>query len=197
VGLAAEECLHPKVQDSGRHLTVAELTGLRICLMQVLEGVNKSMESLAHQWTAKKKEIYATVEFMETEKQQQESVVQEYEEEIHSVDCDLNVLGPEVEAAEMWMAESVLPGSLYAGELIDEEAIIKYATLSVDYGEKQATRKWLGEVRAEAKRALEVSVEGRVVLSDVLGGKDVVEGRDGRTDGRFCLLGIGRNRQIL
>jgi hypothetical protein len=24
----------------------------------------------------------------------------------------------------------------------------------------------------------------RVVLSDVLGGKDVVEGRDGRTDGR-------------
>jgi hypothetical protein len=25
----------------------------------------------------------------------------------------------------------------------------------------------------------------RVVLSDVLGGKDVVEGRDGRTDGRI------------
>jgi hypothetical protein len=197
VGLAAEECLHPKVQDSGRHFIVAELTGLRICLMQVLEGVNKSMESLAHQWTAKKKAISATVEFMETENQQQESVVQEYEEEIHSVDCDLNVLGPEVEATEMWMAESVLPGSLYAGELIDEEAIIKYATLSVDYGEKQATRKWLGEVRVEAKRALEVTVEGRVVLSDVLGGKDVVEGRDGRTDGRFCLLGIGRNRQIL
>jgi hypothetical protein len=24
----------------------------------------------------------------------------------------------------------------------------------------------------------------------VLGGKDVVEGRDGRTDGQFCLLGI-------
>jgi hypothetical protein len=37
----------------------------------------------------------------------------------------------------------------------------------------------------------------RVVLSDMLGGKDVVEGRDGRTDGRFCLLGIGRNGQIL
>jgi hypothetical protein len=37
----------------------------------------------------------------------------------------------------------------------------------------------------------------RVVISDVLGGKDVVEGRDGRTDGRFCLLGIGRNGQIL
>jgi hypothetical protein len=37
----------------------------------------------------------------------------------------------------------------------------------------------------------------RVVLSDVLGGKDVVEGRDGRTEGRFCLLSIGRNRQIL
>jgi hypothetical protein len=37
----------------------------------------------------------------------------------------------------------------------------------------------------------------RVVLLDVLGGKDVVEGRDGRTDGRFCLLGIGRNGQIL
>jgi hypothetical protein len=37
----------------------------------------------------------------------------------------------------------------------------------------------------------------RVVISDVLGGKDVVEGHDGRTDGRFCLLGIGRNRQIL
>jgi hypothetical protein len=37
----------------------------------------------------------------------------------------------------------------------------------------------------------------RVVLSDVLGGKDVVEGRDGRTDSRFCLLGIGRNGQIL
>jgi hypothetical protein len=33
----------------------------------------------------------------------------------------------------------------------------------------------------------------RVILLDVLGGKDVVEGRDGRTDGRFCLLGIGRN----
>jgi hypothetical protein len=33
----------------------------------------------------------------------------------------------------------------------------------------------------------------RVVLSDVLGGKDVIEGRDGRTDDRFCLLGIGRN----
>jgi hypothetical protein len=27
----------------------------------------------------------------------------------------------------------------------------------------------------------------RVVLSDVLGGKDVVEGRDGRTDGRLVL----------
>jgi hypothetical protein len=37
----------------------------------------------------------------------------------------------------------------------------------------------------------------RVVISDVLGGKDVVEGRDGRTDGRFCLLGIRRNGQIL
>jgi hypothetical protein len=37
----------------------------------------------------------------------------------------------------------------------------------------------------------------RIVLSDVLGGKDVVEGRDGRTDGRFCLLSIGRNGQIL
>jgi hypothetical protein len=43
-----------------------------------------------------------------------------------------------------------------------------------------------------------------VVISDVLGGKDVVEGRDGRTDvtdgrtdGQFCLLGIGRNGQIL
>jgi hypothetical protein len=35
-------------------------------------------------------------------------------------------------------------------------------------------------------------VSPRVVISDVLGGKDVVEGRDGRTDGRFCLLGIGR-----
>jgi hypothetical protein len=28
---------------------------------------------------------------------------------------------------------------------------------------------------------------GRVVISDVLGGKDVVEGRDGRTDGRSVL----------
>jgi hypothetical protein len=28
------------------------------------------------------------------------------------------------------------------------------------------------------------SATNRVVLSDVLGGKDVVEGRDGRTDGR-------------
>jgi hypothetical protein len=37
----------------------------------------------------------------------------------------------------------------------------------------------------------------RVVLSDVLGGKDVVEGHDGLMDGRFCLLGIGRNGQIL
>jgi hypothetical protein len=37
----------------------------------------------------------------------------------------------------------------------------------------------------------------RVVLSDVLGGKDVVEGHDRRTDGRFCLLGIRRNGQIL
>jgi hypothetical protein len=26
--------------------------------------------------------------------------------------------------------------------------------------------------------------KSRVVLSDVLGGKDVIEGRDGRTDGR-------------
>jgi hypothetical protein len=42
-----------------------------------------------------------------------------------------------------------------------------------------------------------LSADSRVVLSDVLGGKDVVEGRDGRTDGRFCLLGIGRNGQIL
>jgi hypothetical protein len=40
-------------------------------------------------------------------------------------------------------------------------------------------------------------VQSRVVISDVLGGKDVVEGRDGRTDGRFCLLGIERNGQIL
>jgi hypothetical protein len=35
---------------------------------------------------------------------------------------------------------------------------------------------------------------GRVVLSDVLGGKDVVEGRDGRTDGRTCRIVIGRIR---
>jgi hypothetical protein len=34
----------------------------------------------------------------------------------------------------------------------------------------------------------------RVVLSDVLGGKDVVEGRDGRTDGRTCRIVIGRIR---
>jgi hypothetical protein len=44
---------------------------------------------------------------------------------------------------------------------------------------------------------ISVAMTSRVVLSDVLGGKDVVEGRDGRTDGRFCLLGIGRNGQIL
>jgi hypothetical protein len=30
-----------------------------------------------------------------------------------------------------------------------------------------------------------------VVLSDVLRGKDVVEGRDGRTDGRMCWVVIG------
>jgi hypothetical protein len=34
----------------------------------------------------------------------------------------------------------------------------------------------------------------RVVLSDVLGGKDVVEGRDGRTDGWMCRIVIGRIR---
>jgi hypothetical protein len=34
----------------------------------------------------------------------------------------------------------------------------------------------------------------RVVLLDVLGGKDVVEGRDGRTDGRTCWIVIGRIR---
>jgi hypothetical protein len=44
---------------------------------------------------------------------------------------------------------------------------------------------------------LEREVVARVVLSDVLGDKDVVEGHDGRTDGRFCLLSIGRNGQIL
>jgi hypothetical protein len=36
--------------------------------------------------------------------------------------------------------------------------------------------------------------KSRVVLSDVLGGKDVVEGRDGRTDGRTCRIVIGRIR---
>jgi hypothetical protein len=35
-------------------------------------------------------------------------------------------------------------------------------------------------------------VDSRVVLSDVLGSKDVVEGRDGRTDGRTCRIVIGR-----
>jgi hypothetical protein len=35
---------------------------------------------------------------------------------------------------------------------------------------------------------------GRVVLSDVLGGKDVVEGRDGRTDGWTRRIVIGRIR---
>jgi hypothetical protein len=37
----------------------------------------------------------------------------------------------------------------------------------------------------------------RVVLSDVLGGKDVIEERDGRknvTDGRTCRIVIGRIR---
>jgi hypothetical protein len=34
----------------------------------------------------------------------------------------------------------------------------------------------------------------RVVLSDVLEGKDVVEGRDGRTDGRMCRIVIGHIR---
>jgi hypothetical protein len=37
-------------------------------------------------------------------------------------------------------------------------------------------------------------IVARVVLSDVLGGKDVVEGRDGRTDGRTCRIVIGRIR---
>jgi hypothetical protein len=35
---------------------------------------------------------------------------------------------------------------------------------------------------------------GRVVLSDVLGGKDVIEGRDGQTDGQTCRIVIGRIR---
>jgi hypothetical protein len=34
----------------------------------------------------------------------------------------------------------------------------------------------------------------RVVLSDVLGSKDVVEGRDGQTDGRTRRIVIGRIR---
>jgi hypothetical protein len=34
----------------------------------------------------------------------------------------------------------------------------------------------------------------RVVLSDVLGSKDVVEERDGRTDGRMRRIVIGRIR---
>jgi hypothetical protein len=38
------------------------------------------------------------------------------------------------------------------------------------------------------------SASTRVVLSDVLGSKDVVEGRDGRTDGRTCRIVIGRIR---
>jgi hypothetical protein len=33
-----------------------------------------------------------------------------------------------------------------------------------------------------------------VVLSDVLGGKDVVEGRDGQTNERTCQIVIGRIR---
>jgi hypothetical protein len=35
-------------------------------------------------------------------------------------------------------------------------------------------------------------IYGRVVLSDVVGGKDVVEGRDEWTDGRTCRIVIGR-----
>jgi hypothetical protein len=41
---------------------------------------------------------------------------------------------------------------------------------------------------------LDMMFFSRVVLSDVLGGKDVVEGRDGRTDGRTCRIVIGRIR---
>jgi hypothetical protein len=51
-------------------------------------------------------------------------------------------------------------------------------------------------ISADSKKCVHADAP-RVVLSDVLGGKDVVEGRDGRTDGRFCLLGIGRNGQNL
>jgi hypothetical protein len=36
--------------------------------------------------------------------------------------------------------------------------------------------------------------QNRVVLSDELGGKDVVEGRDGWTDGRTRQIVIGRIR---
>jgi hypothetical protein len=42
--------------------------------------------------------------------------------------------------------------------------------------------------------ASQLAATTRVVLSDVLGGKDVVEGRDRRTDGRTCRIVIGRIR---
>jgi hypothetical protein len=42
--------------------------------------------------------------------------------------------------------------------------------------------------------AWSLQVRARVVLSDVLGSKDVVEGRDGRTDERTRRIVIGRIR---
>jgi hypothetical protein len=56
---------------------------------------------------------------------------------------------------------------------------------------------WGGE-KLETKGVVEKTqishLVGRVVLSDVLGSKDVVEGRDGRTDGRTRRIVIGRIR---
>jgi hypothetical protein len=69
-----------------------------------------------------------------------------------------------------------------------------YCKASLDMDEAKENDHVHYSINIPVERGL---VSPRVVISDVLGGKDVVEGRDGRTDGRFCLLGIGRNGQIL
>jgi hypothetical protein len=59
------------------------------------------------------------------------------------------------------------------------------------FGTSSSHRSLIGE---SERRRQQRKVVSRVVLSDVLGGKDVVERRDGRTNGRTCRILIGRIR---
>jgi hypothetical protein len=72
--------------------------------------------------------------------------------------------------------------------------VLSYCIIVLTFRDSKSYAKYSAVDSEIDQRVCQNLISSRVVLSDVLGSKDVVEGRDGRTDGRTRRIVIGRIR---